>query len=173
MNKVTEVSVPLGSSIWRILPSFGFSDAYQVELSRPDLSPEDIYEAVFNYPPAWVIGLFVVRGWFACALNLKHLPVRFGARASDSRPFEVGRRAGLFTVQYTDPYELILGEQDSHLDFWLSVYKSKEHGVEVATISTAVLMHNRIGKAYMKVVEPFHRVLAKMMVQRAIQAGRL
>jgi hypothetical protein len=173
MRKVIEVSVPAGSSIWQTLPSFGFSDAYQVQLRNAAQTPQEIYEAIFNYPPAWVPPLFVVRGWFAKLLGLKHLPLSFGPRATSTRPYQIGDRAGLFSVYSSNPGELILREDDSHLDFRLSIYKAKSEEGEVVIISTVVLMHNQVGRAYMKVVEPFHRALAKSMVQRAADNGRL
>lgn len=173
MRTVIEVPVPAGSLIWQTLPSFGFSDAYQVQLSNPEQTPQEIYEAIFNYPPAWVPALFVVRGWFARMLGLKHLPVTFGPRAKSTRPFQTGDRAGLFRVHWSNPSELVLSEDDSHLDFRLSIYKARAEDGQVVTISTAVLMHNNVGRAYMKVVVPFHRALAKSMVQRAVDCGRL
>jgi Protein of unknown function (DUF2867) len=104
---------------------------------------------------------------------LKHLPVAFGPRAKSPKPYQPGDRAGLFRVYSSDPFELILSEDDSHLDFRLSIYKAKSEAGAVVTISTAVRMHNKVGRAYMAVVEPFHRALARSMVQRAADCGRL
>jgi hypothetical protein len=173
MRKVIKVPVPVDSSILQTLPSFGFSDAYQVQLSNAGQTPQEIYEAIFNYPPAWVPPLFVVRGWLAKLLGLKHLPVAFGPRAKSPRSYQPGERAGLFRVYSSDPFELILSEDDRHLDFRLSICKTKSEAGVLVTISTVVLMHNRVGRIYMTVVEPFHRVLARSMVQRAADCGRL
>lgn len=120
--------------------------------------------------------LMTLRGAVASALGLKHedngdfhdpLGCRRGAR------YQIGQRVGLFSVKSIEPNELIVGEDDKHLDFRISIYRSTMNNVEMVTVSTAVEIHNTVGMLYMLVVKPFHRVIAKSMVQRAANAGRL
>lgn len=173
MRQVIETAIPQSSKILTALPRFHFSDAYQVVLSKPDITPQQIYEAVFNHPPAWVGPLFAVRGWVAKLFGLKHLPIDFQQRAETTHPYVVGERAGLFSVQSTEPWELILGDNDSHLDFRLSIYKTRAGTTEMVTVSTIVQIHNTVGRLYMTAIKPFHRMLAKSMLQRAVDAERL
>jgi hypothetical protein len=69
--------------------------------------------------------------------------------------------------------ELIVGDDDRHLNFRISVYRSSSNGAEVVTISTAVQINNPVGTAYMAAIKPFHKYLARLMLQRAVDAGRL
>jgi hypothetical protein len=87
--------------------------------------------------------------------------------------YEIGQRVGRFLIRSIEPNELIVGENDKHLDFRISIYRSSLNGGETVTISTAVEIHNTLGHIYMLVVEPFHRYIARTMMQRAVDSGRL
>jgi len=117
-----------------------------------------------------------VRGAVAFALGLKHEPDGNFQRVPGGVPgsrYQIGQRVGLFSIQSNEPNELIVGDNDKHLDFRISIYRSSTHGVETVTVSTTVEIHNAVGRLYMLVVKPFHRFIARSMVQRAADAGRL
>jgi hypothetical protein len=79
----------------------------------------------------------------------------------------------MFSIRSIEPDELIVGDNDKHLDFRLSIFRSRVNGVEMATVSTAVEIHNTVGKIYMVVIKPFHHCITRAMIQRAVNAGRL
>ena len=116
--------------------------------------------------------LFKMRGIVASMLGLRHQGVAGFQLAPDAR-YEIGQRVGMFTIRSIEPNELIVGDNDKHLDFRLSIFRSSLNGVEMVTVSTAVEIHNTVGKIYMVVVKPFHRYIARAMIQRAVNAGRL
>jgi hypothetical protein len=169
MSRVVEIPVPDNSSLFCQLKKTDFCDAYQVSLSKPQLSVHDAYIAVFRDPPSWVNTLMSVRGVIATVFGLKH--EASGGFLDDN--YQVGQRIGLFTVQSITTNELIVGDNDTHLDFRISVLKSSIQGIETITVSTAVEIHNTVGRLYMLLVKPFHRFIAKLMLQRAANAGRL
>lgn len=174
MPQVAEVPIPLASRLRRTLKVIHFCDAYQVALSKPGMSVQDAYEAVFGNAPRWVRGLMAVRGLVASAAGLKHLSAHSSLASGEDRfTYQVGQRVGLFTVQAIEPNELIVGDDDRHLDFRISVLRSTIGGAEMVTISTAVQIHNMLGRLYMAAIKPFHRVIAKTMLQRAADAERL
>lgn len=176
MPRVVEVPVPNSSNLLCTLKDIYFCDAYQVALSQPQLSVQDAYEAVFGHVPRWVNTLMAVRGMAATALGLKHetnAGFQHMLGSAESASYQVGQRVGLFRVQSIEANELIVGDNDKHLDFRISIYKSSMHGDATVTISTAVEIHNTTGRLYMLVVKPFHRFIARLMVQRAANAGRL
>lgn len=174
MTQVAEVPIPLASRLRRTLKVIHFCDAYQVALSKPGMSAQDTYEAVFGNAPSWVRGLMAVRGLVASAAGLKHVAAQSPlASGRGDFSYHVGQRVGLFTVQAVEANELIVGDDDRHLDFRISVLRSTIDGAETVTISTAVQIHNMLGRVYMAAVKPFHRIIAKSMLQRAADAGRL
>nr|WP_298137719.1 DUF2867 domain-containing protein [uncultured Pseudomonas sp.] len=172
MPQVIEVPIPHDCSLLDGFQSIYFCDAYQTPLSKPNLSVQDAYAAVFAHPPGWVKGLMRIRGLVAFVLGLKH--VQDSVLVQDQgMQYRVGQRAGIFSVQSIEPNELIVGDDDKHLNFRISIYRSSANDVQVLTLSTAVEIHNKLGKFYMLVITPFHRFITKSMLQKAANAGLL
>lgn len=69
--------------------------------------------------------------------------------------------------------ELIVGDDDKHLNFRISVSKTERSGRVFVTIATAVQIHNVLGRTYMLLVKPFHRFIAPYMVRRAVRLRSL
>lgn len=165
MNRVVKVPVPEASKLLASFRRVTFADAYEVAIVNPALTAEEAALAIFGHSPAWVGALMKARGVFAKAVGLKHSDMRSGEQ-----------QRGIFKVQQRHSNEIIIGEDDSHLNFRISILRAgnaDEAGAQTVTVSTAVETHNALGRAYMFVVKPFHRVIARTMVQRAADAGRL
>jgi Protein of unknown function (DUF2867) len=176
MSRTIEVPIPANSDLLHTLKEIYFCDAYQLPISNPQIDVQHAYEAVFNHPPAWVKTLMSIRGVIATGLGLKHRSAADSQRTFDAeknKPYRIGQQAGLFTVQTIKPDELIVGVDDKHLDVKISILRSAPLGIETVTLSTAVEVHNLVGKIYMVVVTPFHRFIARSMLQKAADAGRL
>jgi Protein of unknown function (DUF2867) len=168
-----EVAVPSMSSVCGTLGRIDFSDAYEVQLTQPDLRVEEAYWAVFGAEPAWVRWLMNLRGHIAVRWGLMH-PFSASPTSPDKVPaFQSGVRVGPFTLQSISEQELIVGDDDHHLNFRISALKSERAGQMFLTISTVVEIHNKLGRLYMLVVKPFHRFIAPFMVRRAVSEGRL
>lgn len=161
MHLVMPVPVPPASRLLGSFQRVDFADAYQVRLAQPGLSAQACCQAVLGHSPAWVDALMRLRGLFAKAAGLKHSNLRDG------------QQQGLFKVQHQDAQEILLGEDDRHLNFRISVLRSDAAGHPVVIVSTAVQTHNALGRAYLRAVLPFHRVISRSMLQRAADAGRL
>jgi hypothetical protein len=172
MSQVKEVPVPVACNLFHGLKAVHFCDAFQAPVTNPELSPHDTCRAVFACAPAWIDMLLKIRGMFASVLGLRH-GGEAGFQVTPDARYEVGQRVGRFLIRSIERDELIVGENDKHLDFRISIYRSSLNGVEAVTVSTAVEIHNIIGRIYMLVVEPFHRYIARTMLQRAVNAGRL
>ena len=113
------------------------------------IEPEEAARLLFSGGPRWLGWLMALRNRVVARLGLR--VVADGARPG--LPFEVRGRS---------PDELLLGEDDSHLDFRVSVLRH-DGGMVVAT---AVRQHNRLGRAYFALVRPFHRVVVRSLLVR-------
>lgn len=175
MSRVREVPVPPASKVQQALREVHFCDAYEASLSRPALSVEQIYRAVFGHAPQWVRTLMDLRGWLVAPFGLMH-PDRDALQSQKDglarARFDVGERFGVFTIRSIEPHEVILGENDRHLDFRLSVYKPVQRA-ETVTISTVVQINNSLGRFYLALIKPFHRTIVRALLQNAVDAGRL
>jgi len=172
MSQVMEVAVPVACNLVRALKTVHFCDAFQARLSKPELGPVDAYRALFACTPVWVKALVKIRGMVAGVLGLRHGGAA-GFQLAPDATFEVGQPAGMFSIRSIEPGEVIVGNNDKHLDFRISIYRSSSNNVEMVTVSTAVEIHNTMGRIYMFVIKPFHRCIARAMVQGAIDTGRL
>ena len=70
-----------------------------------------------------------------------------------------------------DDDEILFGEDDSHLDFRLSMLVERTPAAAFVTMTTLVQFNNRVGRAYFAIVRWGHRVIVPMMMRRAL--GRL
>lgn len=176
MPRVTEVAVPDGSRVRQAVGTVHFCDAYEAPVSRAGLRVDDAYKAVFAYQPWWAKALMKVRGWIVAPFGLLHPTREMERTVAEGFPpsgFQVGQRVGIFTIQSIESNELIAGENDRHLDFRVSVFRAAKQGTETVTVSTVVQINNALGRGYLMLIKPFHRLIVRSMVQRAVDAGRL
>ena len=76
---------------------------------------------------------------------------------------------GIFAVHSATPDEVILGADDRHLDFRVSVLRSVEQ--DLVAISTWVHPHNLAGRLYLTGVYPFHRIIVARCLANASRLG--
>lgn len=139
----------LAKSTWQ------YQDAFRIPTDRP-VTPFEAGRAFFYSAPAWVERLFDWRNRMVRRLGLK---VPEGSR----KPFTgtPGEQMGLFRVYAHTEQELVLGEDDRHLDFRVSLLT--EPGF--LTLSTTVRFHNFWGRLYFLPVAPFHRMVVPAMLR--------
>lgn len=82
--------------------------------------------------------------------------------------YQVGDRFGLFTVFAITPDEAIIGVDDRHLDVRISLCRTHVEGQVCAAVSTVVHIHNTLGRVYMAVVGPAHRIIAPATLQHGL-----
>jgi hypothetical protein len=64
---------------------------------------------------------------------------------------------------------LVAGFNDKHLDFRVVVdVASSGHGQRV-TATTLVLTHNLLGRVYLAIILPFHRLIVRTMLRQVAQ----
>ncbi len=83
-------------------------------------------------------------------------------------------RVGIFKVYSTGPMEVVLGEDDKHLDFRVSVLCSSgpsPANTRHLVLSTVVHCHNRLGRFYILLIAPFHRLVVQSALRRAAHLG--
>lgn len=157
---VTRIDPPPMSTIADWYPGADLLDSYAVTL--PPTAPEDLAtltRALFNSPPAWIRGLLRLRDQIVGPLGLKTTTAIRDAGATDGRD-----RIGFFPVLGRSANEIILGEDDRHLDFRASVLLQPDSRRLILT--TAVRRHNRLGGTYLCVIRPFHVLVVRSNLGR-------
>ena len=137
------------------LPGTDFSDAFTVVVPRGDLDARAVTALAFSSLPDWA-------GWLIRVRNLAMRP--FGLKTDEILQ-------GLPVLQET-PTEVVIGVNDDHLDFrtqfrtdTLRLGPDGPH-LGLITVSTIVRTHNRLGRVYLAIVMPFHKLVVRNLLMR-------
>ena len=167
---VFTVPLPPGSRATRFYPEPNLADAYAVRLpAGATHDPEVLARFMFAQQAPWVARLLWLRDTLVAAVGLK--TTRQLQAASGSAPVP---RVAFFRIYAQDAHEILLGEDDRHLDFRLTVRCEALAGTTGATqliVSTVVKCHNALGRFYIAVIAPWHRLLVRSALRRAARAG--
>jgi len=138
-----------------LLAGAQFADAYTVPIDDRTLDARQAAERMFARNPAWLDSLLRLR-------NILVMP--FGLKTSAENEPSNGGMIGLFPVRSETSDRLVVGFDDRHLDFRVVVDVARG---EQVTATTVVKTHNLLGRVYLAVVLPFHRLIVRNMLQRA------
>lgn len=163
--KVEPANLPPAS---RLSSSFGradFADAFSVVLPEEASGDAELLTRhVFEQQPAWIAMLLSIRDT---------LVQPFGLRRAADLQAEGGDRISIFRVfeRYKD--EVILGEDDRHLDFRVSILLQPAlEGRPRKLIVTTLVFYNRLlGRTYIALIAPFHRLVVRASLARAQKRG--
>src|SRR5579862_2122987 len=147
----------------RVLAGAQFADAFRVTVSDAKLDARAAAERIFSQNPRWVQMLLDLRNAIVAP---------FGLKTSGKDEAKAGGMIGLFPVLSETPAQLIAGFNDHHLDFRVVVDVAPVDGSreQDVTATPLVLTHNLIGRAYLTVIMPFHRLIAKSLLGQVSQA---
>lgn len=140
-----------------VLAGAQFADAFRVTVEDPRLNARGAAERMFSRSPRWVEALVDLR-------NMIMAP--FGLKTSGEGEPNAGGMIGLFPVLDETPRRLVAGFDDHHLDFRVVVDVAPANGGQDVTATTLVLTHNRLGRAYLAAILPFHRLVAKTLLRQ-------
>jgi hypothetical protein len=138
------------------LPAVDYLDVYGTTVEEGASLDDVAHRVLAGRPPS--------------LMRLRDALVRpFGLKVSPKGPrqrpsFVVGERLGIFTLFARTKDEMLLGEDDRHLDFRVCL-RVREGGQ--ATLATLVRFRNVWGRAYFTLVRPFHALVVKHMLGRA------
>ena len=164
--KARKTGLPPQASIAPLYPGSDLADAYVVALPNAHaagMDMESLAKALFGSQPGWAQKLMVLRD---------AIVARFGIRTARQMEARPGKRIGIFRIFAVSDDEIIVGEDDSHLDFRLSVLRHRDAGPHGRiTMSSVVHCHNAVGRAYILVIRPFHKLIVQRSLARAVKGG--
>lgn len=140
-----------------LLAGARFSDAFSVVVGDAALDARQAAEKMFGRQPRWISTLMALRNYLVAPFGLKTpSPVR---QAS-------ARTIGIFPVLSETPGRLVAGFDDRHLDFRVVVDVASSGDGQRVTATTLVLTHNRLGRAYLTLILPFHRLIVRGLLRQ-------
>ena len=168
---VTAVALPADCAVARIYEPMHLADAHSIAIPPGTAAdPEQLARFIFARQAPWVGFLMGIRDLLVAGFGLKTATQLTRLGASDNAP-----RVGIFKIYSITEREIVMGEDDKHLDFRLSLLctpaptPSAERRLVVTTV---VHCHNRLGRAYIFLIAPFHRLVVQSSLRRAARALR-
>jgi hypothetical protein len=145
-----------------------FYDAYgsTFESAYPVLLPSAVKEFFFSMPPAVLRALWF-REKVAGFIGLKTASGSAGV-LKEIAAFNgnIGEKIALMEVWDKSEIEILTGQLDKHLDFALSFYLNKQNNHYELKLTTAVRIHNQLGKIYFALVKPVHKLIMPQILKR-------
>ncbi len=164
---VESVAVPVDGLLAGALPRVDYADAYRATLEgTPAPSLDELARALLGTAPGWVEALMRLRNTVVRPFGLKTGPVK----SADPATLAPGARVGIFCVLARREGELLLGEDDRHLDFRVSLRIEEHAGKTCVVLTTVVCFHNWFGRAYFVPVAPMHRLIVPAMITSGLDA---
>jgi hypothetical protein len=142
---VQEINIPSMSLAMHSLPHIDFADAFKCQLSEDQPQNIDsVTRAIFLTMPQWVAKLLELRNAIVRPLGLKTSIDSDPSRDRDE--LKPGTAVGVFEVLARRlNEEIMLGEDDKHLDYRVSVRLEYEEEKCWVVVSTVVKFNNWLG----------------------------
>jgi Protein of unknown function (DUF2867) len=157
MRLVREVTPEVGVGVF--LAGAQFIDAHRVEIGGITLNAREAFIRMVLHGPRWIDVLLRLR-------NILVTP--FGLKTSGEGAPAPGGLIGLFPVVSETPERLVAGFDDRHLDFRIVVDVAGATTARQVTSTTLVRTHNVLGRAYLTLVMPFHKLVVRGMMGRLV-----
>ena len=140
-----------------LLAGAQFADAFRIEVADRNLDARQAAERMMARQPRWAEALLSLRNMLVAPFGLK----TSGASAAASREM-----VGIFPILSQTPDRLVAGFNDSHLDFRVVVDVTAPGDVRQVTATTLVLTHNWLGRIYLAIILPFHRMIVPALLRQ-------
>ncbi|MGY3147919.1 hypothetical protein ACVWYQ_004918 [Bradyrhizobium sp. USDA 3397] len=140
-----------------------FIDAFCVDIGAAAVNARKACTRMVLNGPRWIDAL----------LRLRNILVRpFGLKTSGEGAPAPRGMIGLFPVLSETPEQLVAGFDDSHLDFRIVIDVSGDAASRQVTSTTLVRTHNRLGRTYLALIMPFHKLVVRNMMGRIVESVR-
>lgn len=153
MSDVREVEP--GSDTRPALSGAQFSDAFSITVDE-NLDARHAAERMMAGKSWWIDALLALRNIIVTPFGLKD-----GKHKNANLDV-----IGIFPVVSETPDRLIAGFDDKHLDFRVVVDVAEASQRRTVTATTLVLTHNLLGRVYLAVIMPFHKIIVRSMLRR-------
>lgn len=143
------------------LPQADWKDRFEADLPAGGMTPIEAAKELLEHPPRWISLLMRLRNRVVSLLGLR--PVEMKA----------GDFAGGFPILESSAERVVLGFDDRHLDFRIIVdLRDSQQGGQVLGVTTLVRRKNALGRIYLLLVEPFHRLIVPATMSRFCRDAR-
>lgn len=140
-----------------LLAGAQFVDAYRIAIEGRALDARHAAQRMMGRAPRWIDMLVSLRN---------ALVTPFGLKTSGAGEPAARGLIGIFPVLSETPERLVAGFDDRHLDFRVVVDVAASGEGQQVTATTLVRTHNWLGRSYLAIILPFHRVIVRTMLRQ-------
>ena len=140
-----------------LLAGAQFVDAFRIEIDDRALDARHAAERMLARQPLWIESLTRLRNILVTPFGLKT------SGASRTAPREM---MGIFPIVSETPDRLVAGFNDKHLDFRVVVDVATAGAAQNVTATTLVKTHNWLGRTYLAIILPFHRLVVRTLLRQ-------
>ncbi|MBN8951794.1 MULTISPECIES: DUF2867 domain-containing protein [unclassified Rhizobium] len=138
------------------LPGADWADCYELRIPKSDVTAMAAARAMLGRFPLWVRLLLRLRDAVAG---------RFGLRTTRSDQADGLERIGFFPVVSQSDRQVVLGFDDRHLDFRVVIdVRDDDAGHRLVDTTTLVRRKILLGRIYIALIAPFHRLIVTTML---------
>jgi hypothetical protein len=166
LTKARAVPMPSNSVLAPLYAGADLLDAFAIRLpAEASNDIEVLARAAFERQAWWIRALTCVRDVVMVTVGVT------SSRAVGLAAAARGPVIGYLPVLSRSATELVVGADDRHLDFRATIQLRAvaENERELVT-GTVVHCHNRLGRVYLAAIAPFHRVIVRANLERAVRA---
>lgn len=170
--KIIKTKIPENSLLYPDRNRYSYIDSYQGNITEKNntISIVDVAKVFIKPGPKCIGFLLVLRNKIVSVFGLKN---DIGdTKHPESFKFEPGEQAGLFRVFIRTNDEIILGEDDKHLNFRVSLFlqeSGNNKSNKIVTVTTIVIYNNWFGQLYFFMIKPFHKLIVTRMLKKNLQ----
>ena len=173
---IIKTNLPLQSILNYKEKSYDYIDSFQDSFHDKNLSigPKEICKLFFGTGPQWVDKLFQLRNRIVKIFGLKVSgEIKDRQSLLENVKFLPGEQIGFFKFYDITENEIVMGEDDKHLNFRVSLFLEQDDitdpHLKKLTISTVVNYNNWFGRLYFLPVRPFHQLIVPSMMRGIIR----
>ena len=158
---IKKKTLPNKSKLKIVESSFDYMDSFGCAFSDKEnkIYFPEISEAFLKSKSKWVSALMKLRNKIVKPLGLK-TSEKVDDKEIQNLKCEKGKRYGIFKVIDKSENEVILGENDKHLNFRISILlDNPTKDTKILTISSIVRFNNWYGRLYFMTIKPFHNII--------------
>lgn len=170
---ISRTQIPVSSQLSKSQTVLNYTDCFQGVISTnhsPNIT--EITKLFLLSGPKWADNLMAIRDKVVGIFGLKTSDqLTSQQQILDNAKFEPGEQLGIFKLQSKSTNEIILGEDDKHLNFKVSILvePASTFNKNKLYISTAVKFNNLFGRIYFLPVKPIHRLIVKATLKDMIR----
>ena len=141
--------------------NYDYVDCFEEKINNPSVDISKVMLAFFESSPKWVELLFKIRNKIVSHFGLKNEVLDIDKIIL---PFKIGDKVGFFKVFEVYDNEVVVGEDDAHLDFRVSILLNK-YKDNLLSVKTMVNFNNTFGKLYFFLIRPFHIIIVRTIIR--------